>query len=66
MSDPKTYEQLLRENAELSQRLEEASDTIDAIRTGQVDALVVNDANAGHQLYTLKTADHSYRLFIEK
>lgn len=66
MSDPKTYEQLLRENAELSQRLEEATDTIEAIRTGQVDALVVNDAQAGHQLYTLKTADHSYRLFIEK
>lgn len=66
MSDPKTYEQLLRENAELSHRLEEATDTIDAIRTGQVDALVVNDAKAGHQLYTLKTADHSYRLFIEK
>ncbi|WP_090150005.1 sensor histidine kinase [Dyadobacter soli] len=66
MSNPKTYEQLLRENAELTLRLEEASDTIDAIRTGQVDALVVNDAQAGHQLYTLKTADHSYRLFIEK
>lgn len=66
MKDPKTYEQLLRENAELSQRLEEATDTIDAIRTGQVDALVVNDAIAGHQLYTLKTADHSYRVFIEK
>lgn len=66
MGDLKTYEQLLRENAELSRRLEEATDTIDAIRTGQVDALVVNDAKAGHQLYTLKTADHSYRLFIEK
>jgi len=66
MSDLKTYEQLLRENAELVQRLEEATDTIDAIRTGQIDALVVNDAHAGHQLYTLKTADHSYRVFIEK
>lgn len=66
MSDPKTYEQLLRENAELAQRLEEATETIEAIRTGQVDALVVNDAEAGHQLYTLKTADHSYRVFIEK
>lgn len=66
MSELKTYEELLRENAELSQRLEEAADTIDAIRTGQIDALVVNDAKAGHQLYTLKTADHSYRVFIEK
>ncbi|SEI56309.1 PAS domain S-box-containing protein [Dyadobacter sp. SG02] len=66
MGDLKTYEQLLRENAELSIRLEEANDTIEAIRTGQIDALVVNDAKAGHQLYTLKTADHSYRVFIEK
>lgn len=66
MNNLKTYEQLVRENAELNQRLEEATDTIDAIRTGQIDALVVNDADAGHQLYTLKTADHSYRVFIEK
>jgi PAS domain S-box-containing protein len=66
MSYLKSYEQLLRENAELSQRLEEANDTIEAIRTGQVDALVVNDSEAGHQLYTLKTADQSYRVFIEK
>ncbi len=66
MSDKKTYEQLLRENADLVQRLEEATDTIDAIRTGQIDALVVNDEKVGHQLYTLKTADHSYRVFIEK
>ena len=66
MGNTKTYEQLIRENTELSARLEEATDTIDAIRTGQIDALVVNDANIGHQLYTLKTADHSYRVFIEK
>ncbi|GGM96681.1 hypothetical protein GCM10010967_33000 [Dyadobacter beijingensis] len=66
MIDHRTYEELLRENAELTQRLEEASDTIEAIRTGQVDALVVNDSDNGHQLYTLKTADHSYRIFIEK
>lgn len=66
MSNPKSYEQLLREHAELSLRLEEATDTIEAIRTGQVDALVVNDSDNGHQLYTLKSADHSYRVFIEK
>jgi PAS domain S-box-containing protein len=66
MSDSKTYEQLLRENAELTRRLEDATDMIDAIRSGQVDALVVHDGDGGHQLYTLKTADHSYRLFIEK
>jgi len=66
MSDSKTYDQLLRENAELTRRLEDATDMIDAIRSGQVDALVVHDGDGGHQLYTLKTADHSCRLFIEK
>ncbi len=45
--------------------LEEATDTIDAIRTGQVDAIIVNDGN-NHQIYTLKTADQTYRVFIEK
>ena len=61
----KSYEQLLSENLELQWQLEEANDTIEAIRTGQVDALVVkNEGN--HQLYTLKSADHTYRVFIEK
>ncbi len=49
----------------LQQQLEEANDTIEAIRTGQIDALVVKD-HKGHQLYTLKTADQTYRVFIEK
>ena len=65
MQEGKTYEQLLEENRVLNDRLEEATETIDAIRTGQVDALVVNSAG-GHQLYTLKTADQTYRVFIEK
>jgi two-component system CheB/CheR fusion protein len=60
-----TYEQLLAENNELRFQLEEANDTIDAIRNGQVDALVVK-GEEGHQLYTLKTADQTYRVFIEK
>jgi len=50
---------------DLRQQLEEANDTIEAIRTGQIDALVVKN-NKGHQLYTLKTADQTYRVFIEK
>jgi PAS domain S-box-containing protein len=50
---------------ELQRRLEEANDIIDAIRTGSVDALIVNGED-GHQLYTLKTADQTYRVFIEK
>lgn len=66
MNTSKTYEQLLKENEELQWQLEEATDTINAIRSGQVDALVVKDSDGEHQLYTLKTADQSYRVFIEK
>ncbi|HEY4195069.1 MAG TPA: PAS domain-containing protein, partial [Mucilaginibacter sp.] len=61
----KSYEQLAGENQELQWQLEEAHDTIEAIRTGQVDALVVKNGD-GHQLYSLKSADHTYRVFIEK
>lgn len=64
MDLPKTYDQLVAENEALRYQLEEATDTIDAIRKGQVDALVVEGA-AGHELYTLKTADHTYRVLIE-
>jgi two-component system phosphate regulon sensor histidine kinase PhoR len=46
-------------------RLEEANDTLDAIRAGEVDALVVKE-NDSHQLYTLKSADQTYRIFIEQ
>jgi PAS domain S-box-containing protein len=63
--ETKTYEELLHEVENLRLQLEEANDTIDAIRTGQVDALVVQ-GKKGHELYTLKTADQTYRLFIEK
>lgn len=60
-----TIQELEAEVQELRYLLQEARETIDAIRTGQVDALVVEDAY-GHQLYTLTTADHAYRVFIEK
>ena len=60
-----TYDDLLSDNNELRLQLEEANDTLEAIRTGQVDALIVNKNNS-HQIYTLKTADQTYRVFIEK
>lgn len=61
----KSTDQLLAEIDRLQSQLNEANDTLDAIRTGQVDALVVNGHN-GHTLFTLKTADHAYRVFIEQ
>ncbi len=65
MLEEKTIKELEEKIFELSNQLEEANDTIEAIRTGQVDALIVQN-DEGHQLYTLKNADQTYRVFIEK
>lgn len=65
MEPIKTAEQWKAELNELKQQLQEANDTIHAISTGQVDALIVQGKN-GHELYTLKSADQTYRVFIEK
>src|SRR5689334_7800275 len=65
METTRTYESILAELDELRHQLREANDTLDAIRFGQVDALVVKKGG-DHQLYTLKSADQTYRLFIEK
>ena len=59
-----TQEQLLLELEDLRARLGEAEDTLRAIRSGEVDALVVSGVG-GEQVYTLKGADHSYRVLIE-
>ena len=50
---------------ELRRRLQEAEDTIDAIRDGHVEALVVH-APDGEQVYTLRSADQPYRLIVEQ
>ena len=60
-----TEEALLAEVEELRHQLFEAQETIEAIRTGGIDALVVEGRN-GNELYTLSTADQAYRRFIEK
>ena len=46
-------------------RLAEAEDMLKAIRMGEVDALVINGP-AGEQVYTLKGADHVYRIIVEE
>jgi PAS domain S-box-containing protein len=61
----RSHEDILIENELLRSKLAEATDTLDAIRTGQIDALVVN-GQEGHSLYTLKSADHTYRVFVEQ
>src|ERR1700719_3067318 len=49
---------------ELRQRLQEAEETLDAIRNGEVDALVVSGP-AGEKVFTLEGAEHPYRVLVE-
>jgi signal transduction histidine kinase/CheY-like chemotaxis protein len=51
--------------AELSARLEEAQETLRALRSGEVDALIVQ-RSAGEHVYTLRTADQPYRNLVEE
>ena len=52
------------EIAQLRARLEEAEGTLEAIRTGQVEALVVHGED-GPRIFTLEGADHRYRRLVE-
>jgi PAS domain S-box-containing protein len=61
---PMSYEELLEENERLRQRLEEAEGTVEAIRGGEVDAVVVY-SSPSEQVYTLEGADRPYRLLVE-
>lgn len=58
-------EALRRRIAELSARLEEAEETLSAIRTGGVDAVIVAGP-AGDRVFTLEGAEHAYRTFLEE
>ncbi|HEX3770250.1 MAG TPA: ATP-binding protein [Polyangiaceae bacterium] len=52
------------EIARLRERLEEAEQTLDAIRKGNVDALVISGPQ-GERVFTLEGADYRYRRLIE-
>ena len=54
----------LREIEFLRSRLIETEEALVAIRTGGIDTLLVS-GKMGAQLYTLKGADHSYRILLE-
>ncbi len=51
---------------ELRERLRESEDTLDAIRRGEIDALVVGGSQEQHRVYTLANADRPYRVLIEQ
>src|ERR1044071_2065252 len=54
-----------KETYDLQRRLDEAEDTLRAIREGEVDALVI-DSPTGEVIYTLTSADYPYRLMIDE
>jgi len=59
-----TKAQLLQENKQLRARLDEAEQTLQAIRSGEVDALVV-EGPQGDRVFSLAGADHIYRVIAE-
>ena len=50
---------------QLRTRLEEAEETLTAIRSGEVDAIAV-DGPQGRQVFTLQSADQPYRILAER
>jgi len=61
--NPTDYQSLSSD--ELILRLREAEETLEAIRTGEVDAVVIAGP-AGQQVYTLENADRPYRVLVEQ
>lgn len=49
----------------LRQKLREAQETLEAIQSGDVDAVVVSGED-GSQIYTLSGAEEPYRIFVEQ
>ena len=61
---PDTTIDLLEKVEELEQRLAEAEETLRALRSGEVDAVVASGPQ-GDQVYTLTGADQAYRMMVQ-
>src|ERR1039458_8722139 len=59
-----TKNDLLQRIRQLEERLEEAGETLRALRSGEVDAVLVSTPD-GDQVYTLRGADEAYRIMVE-
>jgi PAS domain S-box-containing protein len=53
------------ELADLTSRLQDAQDTIEAIQSGDVDAVVVK-GSSGSQVYSLAGAEQRFRVYVEQ
>ena len=60
-----TRADLLERIGDLQVRLDEAEDTLSALRNGEVDAIIASGPQ-GDQVYTLKGADEAYRIMVEE
>ncbi|MHC1792091.1 PAS domain S-box protein [Solidesulfovibrio sp.] len=65
MDTYKSPEALARENEELRARLTQAEETLQAIRLGEIDAVVVTGPKNDH-IFMLEGADHAYRVMVEQ
>jgi PAS domain S-box-containing protein len=63
-SNTKVKQDQLTEIKDLRARLEEAEDALRAIRSGEVDALVIPRPQ-GDQIFELKGAEYLYRVFVD-
>ncbi len=59
-----TKQELVVELSNLHRQLIDAEETLQAIRKGKVDALIVA-TNEGDKVFTLNSIDHPYRLLVE-
>jgi len=64
MRRPRAHGRPRTSTADLQQRLQEAEQALDAIRTGKVESLVV-DGPEGPRIFSLEGASHAYRVLVE-
>ena len=65
MNTTRSYNDLLQELEQTRIQLQEANATLDAIRSGEVDALILENEK-GSELFAIKSLNQTYCLFIEK
>ena len=65
--NPKSVSEFLLENEDLRNRLREAEETLSAIHSGEVDAIVVSPTGSEKErIFTLVSAETPYRVFVEQ
>src|ERR1700722_13906124 len=60
-----TQEDLLERLRDLQARFDESQETLRALRSGDVDAIVASGPE-GDRVYTLQGADQTYRVMVEE